>query len=113
MAMLPLGILSFCMAVVGLAVSLALVITPFVWALVALGILDGRSGASIPLTIDGWDVTWVQSPLGAIIGGLIGGMFFITTLHGARLLISAHAILAKVMLGGPDGQPGQLADRSS
>lgn len=112
-AMLPLGILYFSMAVVGLAVSLALIVAPFIWALVTLGVLDGRLGPSIPLTIDGWDVTWVQSPLGVVAGSLIGGMLFMTTLHGARLLISAHAILAKAMLGGPDGQSGQLADRSS
>jgi uncharacterized membrane protein len=96
-AMLPLGILYFTIAVVGATLGITLTLAPFWEALRGLGLVphdwrsiefhaaDGAFGVS-------------DSPLAMIAVGVVGVLLLTLVLHAARAIGRGHARLAKAML---------------
>lgn len=86
--MLPLGIVYFTIATVGLSVSLSLIALP-------LGLVLGYGGH---LFVDGYDVLGQFAPLEWILAVLAGVLLLFATLHVVRLAGRLHAQLAKQLL---------------
>lgn len=94
--MLPVGILYFTLAVVGVTVSLALVAAPVLETIRALGGFDpesaiGRGGINI-------EPIWLTSPGGLLLCFIAGVLLLTLTLHASRGIARGHAALAKSML---------------
>lgn len=94
--MLPLGILYFVLAAVGLSVGLSLTVAPLIDALQRLGVLDADVtvyGAGMP--------HWFLSPLGGIVLFLLGIAILTGLMHLARGIARMHARMAKSLLAKP------------
>jgi hypothetical protein len=94
--MLPLGILYFTLAVVGVTVSLALIAAPVIETIRALGGFDpdsvlGRGGINL-------EPQWLTSPFGLVLCFVAGITLLTLTLHATRGIARGHATLAKTML---------------
>ena len=88
LAMLPLGVAYFTVAVTGLATSLSLILLP-------IGLLFGFGSH---LFVDGFDVVYTSEPWVwplAVVGGVL---LLFATLHVARLVGKLHGQLAKHLL---------------
>ena len=98
LAMLPLGILYFTLAVIGLALSLPLVLAP-------LGVLGHDLGWFPPwfapgIQLDDWHYT-PESFIGALVCMVLGVLLLTVLMHFARWLARGHARLAKALLVEP------------
>jgi uncharacterized membrane protein len=94
--MLPVGILYFTLAVVGVSVSLAFIAAPVLETIRAFGGLDpdsalGRGGINI-------EPVWLSSPAGLLLCLIAGVLLLTLTLHASRGIARGHATLAKTML---------------
>ncbi len=94
--MLPLGILYFTLAIVGVTVSLAFIAAPVLETIRALGGFDpdsviGRGGMNI-------EPQWLSSPGGLLLCFIAGVLLLTLTLHASRGIARGHATLAKSML---------------
>jgi uncharacterized membrane protein len=92
--MLPLGILYFTLAVVGMTLSLGLVAAPVIETMRALGWMDPDS----VLGRGGIQPEWLASPGGLVVCFIIGVLLLTLTLHASRGIAHRHAFLAKTML---------------
>jgi uncharacterized membrane protein len=92
--MLPLGILYFTLAVVGMTLSLGLVAAPVIETMRALGWMDPDS----VLGRGGIQPEWLASPGGLVVCFIIGVLLLTLTLHASRRIAHGHAFLAKTML---------------
>lgn len=94
--MLPVGILYFTLAIVGVSVSLAFLAVPVIETIRAFGGFDpdsviGRGGINI-------EPDWLNSPLGVVLCLIAGVLLLTLTLHASRGIARGHATLAKSML---------------
>jgi uncharacterized membrane protein len=94
--MLPLGILYFVLAFVGVTVSLAFMAAPVIETIRALGGFDhdsvlGRGGMNV-------EPEWLGSPGGLLLCFIAGLLLLTLTLHASRGIARGHATLAKTML---------------
>ena len=94
--MLPVGVLYFTLAVVGVTVSLAFIAVPVIETIRALGGFDpdsaiGRGGINI-------EPDWLNSPVGVLLCLVAGVLLLTLTLHASRGITRGHAALAKSML---------------
>jgi len=94
--MLPMGILYFTLAVVGVSVSLAFIAVPVLETIRAFGGFDpdsalGRGGVNI-------EPQWLNSPVGVLLCLIAGVLLLTLTLHASRGIARGHATLAKTML---------------
>lgn len=96
--MLPIGILYFIIAVVGLSVGCGLILAAILESLVALGFVL-PSDLGIHLADDSaWLQTWVRHPLGLMLLTVGGVVATTLTLHLVRALGRLHGAFAKRML---------------
>ncbi|HUJ53483.1 MAG TPA: sensor domain-containing protein [Steroidobacteraceae bacterium] len=100
LAMLPLGIIYFTVAITGLAGGLRLALSPL--------ILLGRDAGFFPLGVssamiqlDGHDYGSPQSLLGALFCMMLGIVILTLLMHVARWIARGHARLAKALLVEP------------
>jgi hypothetical protein len=98
--MLPLGIIYFCIAVIGLAVGLRGAIAPVVWASHYLGWLPPVFPVDM-ITIDEWNVHSPHTLIGALFAAVVGVLILTVTMHAARGIARGHARLAKALLVTP------------
>ena len=94
--MLPLGIVYFTIAVVGLALGLSFTVAPVIDALQRLGLVD--SAVSV---YGGGMPGWVLSPLGGVVLFALGIATVTGLMHLARGVGRMHARLAKSLLAKP------------
>jgi len=93
--MLPVGIVYFVMAVVGLSVSFGLMAAPVAATVDALG----GFGPGFVFSNDVYlEPRWLNSPGGLLLCFLIGILLLTVTLHVSRAVTRGHAMLAKSML---------------
>lgn len=92
--MLPVGILYFTLAVVGVTLSLALVAVPVIETIRAFGWIDPDS----VLGRGGIEPEWLSSPGGLLLCLIAGVLLLTLTLHASRGIARGHAVLAKTML---------------
>ena len=93
--MLPLGVIYFTIAVVGIALGGSLVAMPFLSIADNLGwlIIDGRAAQIHP--------DWLTTPVGSIFAVAIGALILTALLHAARGLGRAHVAIARALLVKP------------
>jgi uncharacterized membrane protein len=93
--MLPLGIIYFCTAILGLAFGLSCITAPVVDTLQHLGWVQGISvyGPGIP--------NWLTTPLGSIVQFFLGIFLLTALMHVARGVGQMHVRLAKALLAKP------------
>jgi hypothetical protein len=93
--MLPLGVIYFCTAVLGLAFGLSCITAPVIDALQHLGWVEGISvyGEGIP--------HWLTTPIGSIVQLCLGILLITSLMHVARGVGRMHARLAKALLAKP------------
>jgi uncharacterized membrane protein len=92
--MLPLGIIYFVTAVVGVTLSVALIATPFIGMAQRFGWFGGY------LTVDPeWLGSWPMLPVELFAGALL----FTLLMHLARGAVRMHALFAKALLVARDG----------
>ena len=93
--MLPLGIIYFCTAVIGLAFGLSCMAAPVIDALQHLGWIAGISvyGSDIP--------RWLTTPAGSVVQFFFGVFLLTALMHVARGVGRMHAKLAKALLAKP------------
>jgi uncharacterized membrane protein len=92
--MMPLGIAYFTAAVVGVALSLAMIASPVIAALNGAGLTD-------------WDIQWnglVLSWQMSLPFAIVGLLLLTTTLHAARAIGFAHGGIARTLLLSRDGE---------
>ena len=94
--MLPVGIVYFTLAIVGVTVSLTLIAAPVLETIRALGGFDrdsvfGAGGIFI-------QPEWLASPGGLLLCFIAGVLLLTLTLHASRGVARGHAVLAKTML---------------
>jgi len=92
--MLPVGILYFTLAVVGVTAGLAFIAAPVIETIRAFGWLDPDS----VLGRGGIEPEWLNSPVGLVLCFVAGVLFLTLTLHASRGIARGHATLAKTML---------------
>jgi len=92
--MLPLGILYFTLALVGVTVSLGFIAVPVIETIRAFGGLNPDS----VLGRGGIEPEWLNSPLGFFLCFVAGVLILTLTLHASRGIARGHATLAKTML---------------
>lgn len=95
-AMLPLGILYFVVAVVGLAVGVSFTAAPIIDAAQRIGLIDSAVsvyGSGMP--------RWVASPAGDVLLFVVGIVIVTVLMHLARGVGRMHARLAKSLLAKP------------
>jgi len=100
LAMLPLGIIYFTIAITGLASGLRLALSP----VVVIGHNFGVARAQLPAGMihwDGHDYGAPQSLVGAIICMVLGILILTILMHVARWIARGHARLAKALLVEP------------
>jgi hypothetical protein len=90
--MLPLGIIYFVIAIVGLSVGLACIAAPLVAILESFGWVDAR------LTME---PAWLAATLPLAVLGVLGVVILTTLLHTARGIGRVHARIAKRLLVTP------------
>jgi uncharacterized membrane protein len=90
--MLPLGIIYFTVAVVGIALSGALIVAPIATLADRLGwlLIDGNAIRIHP--------AWLASPLGALFSVALGILVLTLVMHAARGLGRGHVALARGLL---------------
>ena len=93
--MLPLGILYFTLAVVGVSVSLAFIAAPVLEIVRALGFDPDSAFGQGEIT---FHPAWLGSPLGLLLCFIVGVLLLTLTLHASRGIARGHAALAKTML---------------
>ena len=93
--MLPVGIIYFVMAVVGLSVSFGLMAAPVAATVDALGGFGPDFAFSNDMYLE---PRWLNSPGGLLLCFLIGVLLLTLTLHVSRAVTRGHAMLAKSML---------------
>ncbi len=93
-AMLPLGIAYFCLAVSGLAIALSLTAAPLVHVLHSFGWIS-QSVSSDGLNLRPY---WLNVPGGSVILFVLGITTLTTLMHTARGVGRLHARLAKALL---------------
>jgi uncharacterized membrane protein len=98
--MLPLGILYFVIAIVGLAVGLRLAIAPVIYAGLWLGWFPAYWPVGL-IQMDDWSVGRPDSLIAAGIEVVFGVLILTLLMHAARGIIRGHARLAKVLLVEP------------
>jgi uncharacterized membrane protein len=94
--MLPVGILYFTLAVVGVTVSLAFIAAPVIETIHTFGWLDRNSvfgGGAMSI-----EPQWLGSPGGLLLCFISGVLLLTLTLHASRGIARGHAMLAKTML---------------
>ncbi len=91
--MLPLGILYFVIAVVGLSLGLSFTAAPIVDIAQRLGLLDGRVSVYGP-AMPGW----IASPVGDVLLFVLGLLVVTLLMHTARGTVRMHARMAKSLL---------------
>ena len=89
--MLPLGITYFVIAIVGLAVSGALVVTG-VWSVFDMGAHVQMDGGPA------WLLHFLHTPIAGILAALLGVLVFFVTLHVARAVGWLHGRIAEHLL---------------
>ena len=94
--MLPLGILYFVIAVVGLSLGLSFTAAPIVDIAQRLGLLDGRVSVYGP-AMPGW----IASPVGDVLLFVLGLLVVTLLMHTARGIVRMHARMAKSLLAKP------------
>jgi hypothetical protein len=92
--MLPLGILYFTLALVGVTAGLGFISVPVIEAIRAFGWLDPDS----VLGRGGIEPEWLNSPGGLLLIFVAGVLLLTLTLHASRGIARGHAALAKSML---------------
>ena len=90
--MLPLGIVYFVIAVIGLSVGVAFTVAPVAGLMEAMGLFDAR------LTIE---PAWLAAALPLGVMCCIGVVVLTTLMHAARAIGRAHARMAKRLLVTP------------
>jgi uncharacterized membrane protein len=93
--MLPLGIVYFVIAVVGLALGVSLIVAPVAQAAHELG---WAAAAGIQWDTSGMHPQWLTSPVALILMFVLGVLILTTLMHLARGLARLHAVFAKKML---------------
>jgi Putative sensor len=93
--MLPLGIIYFTIAVVGICLGVALIATPFALFADWLGWFP-PGGPHVQIHPD-----WFASPTGALFAAIFGVLILTALMHGARGLGRAHVGLARALLVRP------------
>ena len=96
--MLPLGIIYFTIATVGLSAGLHLALTPLVAIGDAFGWLHDYSGMPYVLGMH-WDHGY--SAVGSVLACALGLVILTATMHVARAMVRGHARLAKALLVEP------------
>jgi uncharacterized membrane protein len=96
-AMLPLGILYFTIAVVGGTLGIALTLAPFWEALRALGAVP-QDWRSLDIDVNNGAFVVSDSPVAMLALGLLGVLILTSVLHAARGIGRGHARLAKSLL---------------
>jgi len=95
--MLPMGILYFTLAVVGVTLSLSLIAAPVYESIRVIGGFDAYQ--LHPLGEHMLDEPeWLTSPLGLLLCFVVGVLLLKLTLHVSRGIVRGHAYLAKSML---------------
>lgn len=94
--MLPMGILYFTLAVVGVSISLSLIAAPVLETIRALGGFDRDSIFGTGGIV--FQPEWLGSPGGLMLCFIVGVLLLTLTLHASRGIARAHAVLAKTML---------------
>ncbi|MGH8132747.1 MAG: sensor domain-containing protein [Steroidobacteraceae bacterium] len=95
--MLPLGIIYFTIAVVGLALGLRAVSSPVVLLTHDLGWLPAQFPVDM-ISLSNWDVHSPETTVGALFCVVIGVLILTVTMHAARAIARGHARLAKALL---------------
>jgi len=95
LVMLPIGIFYFVIAVVGVSVGGALIVSPFVMVAQHLGWLVNEGQ---PITIH---PAWLASPVGSLFAVAIGVVVLTTLMHGARGIGRVQVALARTLLVKP------------
>lgn len=93
--MLPLGIIYFTIAVVGISLGVALIAAPFAVIVQWLGWFP-PGGPRLEIHPD-----WFGSPIGALFAAAFGVLILTASMHGARGLGRAHVALARALLVRP------------
>jgi uncharacterized membrane protein len=93
--MLPLGVIYFTLAVVGISLGGGLVAAPFIALAGHLGwlIVDGETDLLHP--------DWLTTPVGSIFVVVLGVLILTALMHAARGLARAHVALARALLVKP------------
>jgi uncharacterized membrane protein len=100
LAMLPLGIIYFVVAITGLAAGLRLALSPLILIGQDVGFLPpGFSSGMIEL--DGHEYASPQTLLGALFCMVLGVVILTLLMHAARWIARGHARLAKALLVEP------------
>jgi uncharacterized membrane protein len=94
--MLPLGILYFLFAALGVSVGLAFVFAPLAELGSRLGFLPESAG--IRVTVEDGPLYALDSPFGMLLMFVAGILVLTLTMHGARAIGRGHARMAKALL---------------
>ena len=95
--MLPMGIIYFTLAVVGVTMSLTFIAAPVYEVIRVLGGFDPHQLNVLgDRLID--EPEWLTSPLGLLLCFVVGVLLLKLTLHAGRGIARGHAFLAKTML---------------
>jgi hypothetical protein len=100
--MLPLGIIYFTLAVIGLSLGLHWTLSPFLVLSHHFGWLADWATSDM-FTIDNWHGGTPHTLLGALFCMVFGIVILTATLHAARGIARGHARLAKALLVVPGG----------
>jgi uncharacterized membrane protein len=100
LVMLPLGIIYFTLAVVGLAIGLRLTIAPLVVAGRDFGWFPPGFSAGV-IQLDGRSYEAPETFIGALVCLLLGILVITLVMHAARAIVRGHARLAKALLVEP------------
>src|SRR5579863_2464432 len=100
MLMLPLGILYFVIAIVGLAVGLRLLVAPVIFAGLTLGWFPPGAQWGV-LDINDWSIGTPDTVIGALVEVVLGVVILTLLMHAARGIARGHARLAKALLVEP------------
>jgi uncharacterized membrane protein len=98
--MLPLGILYFVIAIVGLALGLRLAVAPVIYAGLSLGWLPFDAPWWI-FDVNDWSVGTPDNAIIALVEVLFGIVILTLLMHAARAIARGHARLAKALLVEP------------
>jgi uncharacterized membrane protein len=98
--MLPLGIVYFVIAIVGLSIGLRLAVAPVIYAGLSLGWFPLYPGFGL-LQFNDWSFGIPDSPLLAAIQVVFGVVVLTLLMHAARGIARGHARLAKALLVEP------------
>jgi hypothetical protein len=95
MLMMPIGIIYFVLAIVGLSVGISLIVSPMLEILRRFGAFGDWGGAFQV------EPSWLGSPLGFILAAAAGVLILTLTLHVARGIGRLHVRFAKTLLVTP------------